>query len=74
MIEKLFKDYFNLKLGERRFKDLTYEIAEIIYLYPFRIPANFTYIFNAIMTLEGVGITLDPNFNFFDVAKPFAKE
>ena len=74
VIEKLFKDYFNLKLGEVRFKDLTYEMAEVIYLYPFRIPANFTYVIKAIMTLEGVGITLDPNFNFFDVAKPFAKE
>jgi predicted unusual protein kinase regulating ubiquinone biosynthesis (AarF/ABC1/UbiB family) len=74
VIEKLFKDYFNLKLGEVRFKDLTYEMAEVIYQYPFRIPANFTYVIKAIMTLEGVGITLDPNFNFFDVAKPFAKE
>jgi predicted unusual protein kinase regulating ubiquinone biosynthesis (AarF/ABC1/UbiB family) len=26
------------------------------------------------MTLEGIGIVMDPNFSFFDVAKPFAKE
>ena len=26
------------------------------------------------MTLEGIGIAMDPNFSFFDVAKPFAKE
>jgi predicted unusual protein kinase regulating ubiquinone biosynthesis (AarF/ABC1/UbiB family) len=74
VIEKLFADYFNLKLGEVRFKDLTYEMAEVIYQYPFRFPPHFTYIIKAIMTLEGLGITLDPNFNFFDVAKPFAKE
>lgn len=74
VVEKLFTDYFNLKLGEIRFKELTYELAEVIYEYPFRIPSHFTYVMRAIMTLEGIGIAMDPNFNFFDVAKPFAKE
>ena len=74
VVEKLFSDYLNLKLGDIRFKELTYELAEVMYAYPFRIPAQFTYIIKAIMTLEGVGITLDPNFSFFEVAKPFAKE
>lgn len=74
VVEKLFSDYLNLKLGDIRFKDLTYELAEVIYEYPFRIPAHFTYIMKAIMTLEGMGIRMDPNFSFFDVAKPYAKE
>ncbi|MEP7340488.1 MAG: AarF/ABC1/UbiB kinase family protein [Acidobacteriota bacterium] len=74
VVEKLFTDYFNLKLGEIRFKELTYELAEVIYEYPFRIPSHFTYVMRAIMTLEGIGIAMDPNFSFFDVAKPFAKE
>lgn len=74
VVEKLFTDYFNLKLGEIRFKELTYELAEVIYEYPFRIPPHFTYVMRAVMTLEGIGIAMDPNFNFFDVAKPFAKE
>lgn len=74
VVEKLFTDYFNLKLGEIRFKELTYELAEVIYEYPFRIPPHFTYVMRAIMTLEGIGIAMDPNFNFFDVAKPYAKE
>jgi predicted unusual protein kinase regulating ubiquinone biosynthesis (AarF/ABC1/UbiB family) len=74
VVEKLFADYLNLKLGDVRFKELTYELAEVMYEYPFTIPANFTYIIRAIMTLEGIGIAMDPNFSFFDVAKPFAKE
>jgi predicted unusual protein kinase regulating ubiquinone biosynthesis (AarF/ABC1/UbiB family) len=28
----------------------------------------------ALMTLEGIGIVTDPNFSFFDTAKPYAKE
>jgi predicted unusual protein kinase regulating ubiquinone biosynthesis (AarF/ABC1/UbiB family) len=74
VVEKLFSDYLNLKLGEVRFKELTYELADVIYEYPFRIPAHFTYVMRAIMTLEGMGIVMDPNFSFFDVAKPYAKE
>jgi predicted unusual protein kinase regulating ubiquinone biosynthesis (AarF/ABC1/UbiB family) len=26
------------------------------------------------MTLEGIGIIIDPEYNFFEVARPFAKE
>jgi predicted unusual protein kinase regulating ubiquinone biosynthesis (AarF/ABC1/UbiB family) len=74
VVEKLFSDYLNLKLGEVRFRELTYELADVVYEYPFTIPANFTYVMRAIMTLEGIGLTLDPNFSFFDVAKPYAKE
>ncbi len=74
VVEMLFGNYLNLKLGDIRFKELTYELAEVMYKYPFHLPANFTYIIRAIMTLEGIGILMDPNFSFFDVARPFAKE
>lgn len=74
VVEQLFSDYLNLRLGEVRFKELTYELAEVMYEHPFRIPPNFTYIIRAIMTLEGIGIAMDPNFSFFDVARPYAKE
>ncbi|MBS1812195.1 MAG: AarF/ABC1/UbiB kinase family protein [Acidobacteria bacterium] len=74
VVEMLFGNYLNLKLGDIRFKELTYELAEVMYKYPFHLPANFTYIIRAIMTLEGIGIVMDPHFSFFDVAKPFAKE
>ena len=74
VVESLFQHYLNLKLGEIRFKELTYELAEVMYDYPFRLPSNFTYIIRALMTLEGIGIITDPEFSFFDTAKPYAKE
>ncbi|HEY6119543.1 MAG TPA: AarF/ABC1/UbiB kinase family protein [Pyrinomonadaceae bacterium] len=74
VVEALFKHYLNLKLGEVNFKELTYDLAEVIYEYPFRLPANFTYMMRALMTLEGIGIVTDPEFSFFETAKPFAKE
>jgi predicted unusual protein kinase regulating ubiquinone biosynthesis (AarF/ABC1/UbiB family) len=74
VVEGLFQHYLNLKLGEVNFKELTYDLAEVMYEYPFRLPANFTYVIRALMTLEGIGIVTDPEFSFFDTAKPFAKE
>ncbi len=74
IVEGLFQHYLNLKLGEVNFKELTYDLADVMYEYPFRLPANFTYIIRALMTLEGIGIVTDPEFSFFDTAKPYAKE
>jgi predicted unusual protein kinase regulating ubiquinone biosynthesis (AarF/ABC1/UbiB family) len=74
VVERLFKSYLSLKLGDVNFKELTYDLAEVIYEYPFRLPANFTYVMRALMTLEGIAIVTDPGFSFFETAKPYAKE
>ncbi len=74
VVEGLFKHYLNLRLGEVNFKELTYDLAEVMYEYPFRLPSNFTYVMRALMTLEGIGVVTDPGFSFFETAKPFAKE
>lgn len=74
VVEKLFKLHLDLKLKDVNFKELTYDLADVMYDYPFRLPSNFTYIMRALMTLEGIGIITDPEFNFFETAKPYAKE
>ncbi|MCC6824521.1 MAG: AarF/ABC1/UbiB kinase family protein [Acidobacteria bacterium] len=74
VVERMFEFHFNLKLKDVNFKELAYDLADVIYDYPFRLPSNFTYIMRALMTLEGIGIITDPEFNFFETAKPYAKE
>jgi predicted unusual protein kinase regulating ubiquinone biosynthesis (AarF/ABC1/UbiB family) len=74
VVEKMFKFHLDLKLKDVKFKELTYDLADVMYDYPFRLPSNFTYIMRALMTLEGIGIITDPEFNFFETAKPYAKE
>ncbi|MCX7751370.1 MAG: AarF/ABC1/UbiB kinase family protein [Blastocatellia bacterium] len=74
LVEELFREYLGLKLSEIKFKELTYDLAEVVYEYPFRIPTRFTYMIRALMELEGIGIAIDPEFNFIDVARPFARE
>ena len=74
VVERMFEYHFDLKLKDVNFKELTYDLAGVIYDYPFRLPSNFTYIMRALMTLEGIGTVTDPEFNFFETAKPYAKE
>lgn len=74
VVERMFQFHFDLKLKDINFKELTYDLADVMYDYPFRLPSNFTFIMRALMTLEGIGIVTDPEFNFFETAKPYAKE
>lgn len=74
VVEKMFEFHLNLKLKDVNFRELTYDLADVMYDYPFRLPSNFTYIMRALMTLEGIGMVTDPEFNFFETAKPYAKE
>jgi len=73
VIEGLLDRYLALKIEEVKFKELVFDLAHVIYEFPFHIPASFTYIIRALMTLEGIGTLVDPSFNFFEVARPYAK-
>ena len=73
IIEGLFNRYLGIRLGDVNFKELMFDMAHVIYEFPFKIPASFTYIVRAVMTLEGIGTQVDPDFRFFEIARPYAK-
>jgi len=50
------------------------DLYELAYDQPFRFPATFTFVMRAFSTLEGVGKGLDPEFNFMEVAQPYAMQ
>lgn len=54
--------------------EISEDLYEIAYNQPFRFPATFTFVMRAFSTLEGVGKGLDPEFNFMEVAKPYAMQ
>jgi predicted unusual protein kinase regulating ubiquinone biosynthesis (AarF/ABC1/UbiB family) len=74
VMRELLDQYEGVRLGEKDFQELHSDVANVLYNYPFQIPAKFTFILRAIMTLDGIGMKADPDFNFFAVAKPHAKE
>ncbi len=73
----LLEQYYGMTLGEVREMDIPKvvdDIEELLYGQPFQIPAQFTFIGRAISTLVGVSTGLAPDFNFIDVAAPYARK
>lgn len=53
------------------FKTITDRFSELMYDYPFRIPAKFALIIRSLVTQEGLALSLNPEFKIVDVAYPY---
>ena len=50
------------------------DVFTIVAKYRIILPSNFTLLLKSLITIEGVGLELDPDFNIFEVAKPFVNK
>ncbi|MGC9332616.1 MAG: ABC1 kinase family protein, partial [Anaerolineae bacterium] len=69
---ELFQSLFGSADRLYTFQDVTNSFAPLLYEYEFRIPVNFALIVRAIMTLEGISLQLDPEFDIWAVSAPYA--
>ncbi|HEY9673565.1 MAG TPA: AarF/ABC1/UbiB kinase family protein [Waterburya sp.] len=53
------------------FKTITDQFSELMYDYPFRVPAKFALIIRSLVTQEGLALTLNPNFKIVEVSYPY---
>lgn len=73
-IQYMLDHFMDKPFEEQSVSAISDDLYEIAYDQPFRFPATFTFVMRAFSTLEGVGKGLDPEFNFMEVAKPFAMQ
>ncbi len=66
--------YSELTVKDIRIGEVISEVMNLIYTYQVRIPSDFTLMIKTFATLEGLGKQLDPDFNIFEVAEPYARE
>lgn len=71
-IQYMLDHFMDKPFENQSVSQISDDLYEIAYDQPFRFPATFTFVMRAFSTLEGVGKGLDPEFNFMEVAKPFA--
>jgi predicted unusual protein kinase regulating ubiquinone biosynthesis (AarF/ABC1/UbiB family) len=53
------------------FKTITDRFSELVYEYPFRVPAKFALIIRSLVTQEGLALTLNPDFKIVEIAYPY---
>ncbi len=70
-LEKVFSDALGASVAELNFKSITDQLSELMYEYPFRVPAYYALIIRSLVTLEGIAINVDPNFKVLSKAYPY---
>ena len=58
-------------VGSFNFKAITDRFSELMYAYPFRVPARFALVIRAVVSQEGLALRLDPSFKIVAVAYPY---
>lgn len=70
-IERVLGNALGAKVRDFNFKTITDQFSELMFEYPFRIPAKFALIIRSLITQEGLALTLDPDFKIVDIAYPY---
>src|SRR5262249_14866618 len=73
-LRELYYRYYGARLNEIDPLQLIREAFGLIYAMNLRLPTRFVMLDKAIATLGSVGIELYPDFNVFEVAKPYARD
>jgi ubiquinone biosynthesis protein len=73
-LRDLFYRYYGARLSEIDPIQVIREAFSLIYRMHLKLPTRFVLLDRAIATLGSVGMELYPDFNVFEVAKPYARE
>jgi ubiquinone biosynthesis protein len=72
-LQELYYRYYGASLAEIDPLQVIREAFQLIYSLNLRLPTRFLLLDRAIATLGSVGIELYPDFNVFEVARPYAR-
>jgi predicted unusual protein kinase regulating ubiquinone biosynthesis (AarF/ABC1/UbiB family) len=70
-LEAVWKDAIGKNVGDFNFKTITDKFSELVYEYPFRVPAKFALIIRSLITQEGIALSLNPEFKIVEVGYPY---
>jgi predicted unusual protein kinase regulating ubiquinone biosynthesis (AarF/ABC1/UbiB family) len=76
-VSLMMEQYYGMTLGEARdmeIPEVAQDMENLLYGQPFQIPAQFAFTGRAIGVLVGVATGLSPDFNFVEVATPYARK
>ena len=72
-LEEVMDYHYGKTLKELDFSQIIEDLLELVRKHPLRMPNEFLLLSKALITLEGTGSALVPDFNVVEVAEPYAK-
>lgn len=73
-LEQVLGNAMGESVAKFNFKTITDEFSELMYDYPFRVPAQFALIIRSLITQEGLALSLNPNFKIVQVSYPYVSQ
>lgn len=73
-LERVLGNAIGESVGNFNFKTITDEFSELMFVYPFRIPAQFSLIIRSLVTQEGVALSLNPEFKIVEIGYPYVAQ
>ncbi len=70
-LETVLGEAMGESVSNFNFKTITDQFSELMYEYPFRVPAKFALIIRSLVTQEGLALSLNPNFKIIEVSYPY---
>ncbi|MED6172424.1 Protein ACTIVITY OF BC1 COMPLEX KINASE 3, chloroplastic [Stylosanthes scabra] len=70
-LRDFFDDALNYTVSELNFKTLVDGLGNVLYQYPFNVPAYYALILRSLTVLEGLALYADPNFKVLAASYPY---
>ncbi len=69
--EKVFTKALQSGVNKMDFKSVTDDLSNVMYKLPFQVPPYYALIIRSLITLEGIALSVDPNFKILGAAYPY---
>ena len=69
--QDVFINAIELGVSKMDFKSVTDDMSGIMYKFPFKLPPYYALIIRSLITLEGIALSVDPNFKILGAAYPY---
>ena len=69
--ESVFSQALEMGVNRMDFKSVTDDMSGVMYKFPFRVPPYYALIIRSLVTLEGIALSVDPNFKILGAAYPY---
>jgi len=69
--EQVFGQALEMGVSRMDFKAVTDDLSGVMYRFPFRVPPYYALIIRSLVTLEGIALSVDPEFKILGAAYPY---